>query len=161
MRKLPALLVSAAAVLLTTALPASATEPEHIPINDTGNFTTTDICDFALHVNNTVKGMITLFYDRNGDLIKVIGHFAETDTYSAHGESLTSKTYHYNAITTFEGDNITTVDSGVAIKVPLPDGAMFLAAGRLTIPPDFMGNFVYQVDTGVVKNRDAFCAALS
>jgi hypothetical protein len=162
MRKLLAVLVSAVTVLLATALPASATKPDRITFEDTGRYTTTDICDFPIHVRSHNEGTATLFYDQNGDLTKVIVHVTETDTFSANGESLTSQPYHYTNVDAFEnGDYLGTTVTGIAVKVPLPDGGTFMSAGRLHIEPDFMGNFVYLVDSGVVKNHDAFCSVLA
>jgi hypothetical protein len=159
-------LVPTTALLATTFLapsPASANEHNRISVNDHNVFTTSDICDFPLHSRSHVRGTVTEFYAANGDLIKVLGHFFETDTFAAHGESLRSATYHYNIRLTFDenGDLEDNVTNGVLVKVPLPGGGTFMSAGRLNISPDFTGNFLYLVDSGVVKNRDAFCDALS
>jgi hypothetical protein len=162
MRKLLAVLVSAVAVLLATALPASAAKPDRITIDNTSSYTTTDICDFTIHVRTHAEGTATLFYDQNGDLIRIIAHVTETDTFSANGETLTSQPYHYTNVDAFEnGDYAGTTVTGILVKVPLPDGGTFMSAGRLHVSPDFMGTFVYLVESGVVKNHDAFCSVLA
>ena len=58
--------------------------------------------------------------------------------------------------------NVTNIYvSGVAIKVPLPDGGLFIAAGR----SDFMAHpgdaFAIVPDHGNATNVDGFCAALA
>jgi hypothetical protein len=162
MRKPLAVLVSAVAVLLAIALPASATKPDRTTFEQSGSYTTTDICDFPLHVRSHTEGAATTFYDHDGDVTKAIVHVTETDTFSANGESLTSQPYHYTDVYAFEnGDYVGTTVTGINVKVPLPDGGTFMSAGRLHIEPDFMGNFVYLVDSGVVKNHDAFCSVLA
>ncbi len=163
-RKSLTLLVPTTALLATAfAAPASANEQNRIQVDDHNKFITSDICDFPLDSRSHVQGTITEFFDENGDLTMVIGHLSETDTFSAHGETLKSTTYHYNFRLTFDenGDIVDNVTTGVLVKVPLPDGGTFMSAGQLNISPDFTGNFIYLVDSGVVKNHDAFCDALS
>jgi hypothetical protein len=59
-----------------------------------------------------------------------------------------------------DGDLVKAHASGVLEKVRLPDGSTFMAAGRV----DFLAataDFIVEPDSGVSKNLDAFCDALS
>jgi hypothetical protein len=75
--------------------------------------------------------------------------------------SLTSEQYgfHFSGLVDAQGNIVRSTTSGVLVKVPLPDGSTFFAAGRV----DQLGSgstFVTAPDVGTSRGRDAFCAAL-
>jgi hypothetical protein len=75
---------------------------------------------------------------------------------------LTSVPFHYSQEVIFDADgNVTHVySSGLVAKTRLPDGSMFVSAGRL----DFVArdaNFVLTPDVGTSGNIAGFCAALA
>ena len=102
------------------------------------------------------------FFDQNGDLTRIIEHGVEQDTYTANGRSLEGLPYTFNVQAYFDetGQPERVYTSGVVSRVPLPDGSVFRAAGRI----DFVAHsfeFVPAPDWGTPVNTAALCAALS
>jgi hypothetical protein len=98
----------------------------------------------------------TLYFDKDGTLIMVHDHYVQQNQYSANGKTLTGIPFQFNVQTFIKAGVVTQVLDGVIEKVPLPDGGLFLAAGRA----DLTG-MVWGPDHGAFKNLDGFCAALA
>jgi hypothetical protein len=86
-------------------------------------------------------------------------HFDVQDSFSANGHTLIGDPYTANADTYFDSNgNVTNaVAQGVLTRVPLPDSAPFIGAGRVN---PFNGG-AFEPDYGAFQNVDAFCAALA
>ncbi|MDQ3859599.1 MAG: hypothetical protein M3327_14345 [Actinomycetota bacterium] len=87
------------------------------------------------------------------------GGVTEQDTFSANGKSLTGTPYRYTLPALFDtsGNATHIYSSGLVSKVVLPDGTLFVAAGRLdfTLHPDV--TFLISPDVGTSGNVEAFC----
>jgi len=116
---------------------------------------------FPVTVDLTISGPITLFFDQDGNIVRIQTHGVEQDVFSANGKTLFGLPYT-NAQFVFDpetGDPIRSYGSGVASRVPLPDGSTFLTAGRTDFAAH--GDFFVQPDVGAQGDLAAFCAALS
>ena len=121
----------------------------------------TGICSFPLDNAGSFRGTETDFFDQGGNLVRVELHVTEQDTFSANGKTLPGEPYTFNIFISFEAGEVTAILSrGVAEKIPLPDGKLFISAGVV----DFLAQgvpFSIRTDHGVTGDIDAFCAALS
>jgi hypothetical protein len=165
MRKLRLLLLLSLIALGTTAVlaqPAAAVEPTREPIDDTDTFVVTDICDFPVTITATLVGTETTFYDQSGAVTRIQIHVVEQDVFTANGETLTGLPYTFNIQVLFEDGEVTHVyASGVVARVPLPDGTVFLSAGRLDFVAHPGAEFRIVPDVGRSGDVAAFCAALA
>jgi hypothetical protein len=144
------------------ARPAAAIEPTREPISSTDIFVVEDICSFPVTITATVVGTETTFFDQNGAVTRIHIHLVEQDVFSADGESLTGLPYTFNIDVLFEDGEVTHVfASGLVETVPLPDGTVFLSAGRLDFAAHPGSDFRIVPDVGRSGNVAAFCAALA
>jgi len=140
---------------------ASATPPEKTHSSYAGvTFPVDGLCPFVL------TGMIlvgeldqTTYFDGAGRITMIHQHFQQQDAFSANGHTLVGDLYTANADLYFDSSgNVTNiVAQGVLEKVTLPDGKVFIGAGRVN---PFTG-FALSPDHGAFQNLDAFCAALA
>ena len=162
MRKL-ALFVAALAAAAFAA-PASAKEPT-ITTFTNAQFETTmsGVCSFDVTVTSVQSGTQIVFYDQTGQVTRVFVHAVETDTFTANGKTLMGMPFTFNIeIPIDSSGNATNVyASGVVERVVLPNGTLFLSAGRA----DFLAHpgvsFLLSPDKGNPGDVAAFCAALS
>jgi hypothetical protein len=144
------------------AHPAAAVEPTRVPIDDTDTFVVEDICDFPVTITATLVGTETTFYDQSGEVTRIQIHVVEQDVFTANGETLTGLPYTFNLQVLFEDGEVTHVyASGVVARVPLPDGTVFLSAGRLDFVAHPGAEFRIVPDVGRSGDVAAFCAALA
>jgi hypothetical protein len=163
MRRL--LLVLAAVAFAAGALaPAAAATP---PVMEEFSFTDTDVltdvCAFPITIESTVEGTQTVFFDQEGNVTMVLFHIVEQDVFSANGNSLTGIPFTFEIQVLFDSSgNVTNVfASGLVEKVPLPDGKLFITAGRVDFAAHGFPSFLITPDVGATVNLDAFCAALA
>jgi hypothetical protein len=153
------LALSATGVL---AHPAAAIEPTRVPIDQTDTYVVTDICSFPVTITATVVGTETTFYDQSGQVTRIQVHLVEQDVFTANGQTLTGLPYTFNIQVLFEDGELTHVyASGVVARVPLPDGTVFLSAGRLDFAAHPGSDFRIVPDVGRSGDVAAFCAALA
>jgi hypothetical protein len=161
-----AVLVVAAIVAATFASSAIAKPPT----KSTGTFTLdgdlTDVCPFAVAIHSTITLTEIDYFDQNDNLTRVYLHTVEQDVFTGitpNGKSLTGVPFEFNLQLLFneQGEITHAYASGVVERIPLPDGTLFVSAGRL----DFIAHpgavFVLSPDVGNSGNIDAFCAALA
>jgi hypothetical protein len=142
--------------------PAAAVEPTREPIDETDTFVVTDICSFPVTITATLVGTETTFYDQSGEVTRIQIHVVEQDVFTANGETLTGLPYTFNIQVLFEDGEVTHVyASGVVARVPLPDGTVFLSAGRLDFAAHPGSEFRIVPDVGRSGDVAAFCAALA
>ena len=156
------LVATATLCFLMTCSVAIANPPDRSQQTVSGTAVVTDVCSFPVTVDYTVDLTLTNFYDADGNLVRIHVAADESDVYRANGKSLTSVPFHYSQEVIFDADgNVTNVFSnGLVAKTQLPDGSMFVSAGRL----DFIArdaNFVLTPDVGTSGNIAGFCAALA
>jgi hypothetical protein len=150
--------VFGAAVLATHA---AAGKPTKVSFDSPFTDTVTGICSFPLGVTGSFRGTETDFFDQSGELVRTELHVVEQDTWSANGKTLTGEPFTFNIFFSFENGEVTAVLArGVAEKIRLPDGKLFISAGVI----DFLAQgvpFSIRTDHGVTGDIDALCAALS
>jgi hypothetical protein len=160
-----ALFVIAAVALAAAALtPAAAATP---PIMEEFSFTDTnvltDVCSFPITVETTATATSTVFLDEEGNVTMVLLHITEQDVFSANGNSLTGVPFTFEVQILFDSSGEVThvFASGLVEKVPLPDGGLFITAGRVDFAAHGFPAFLITPDVGATVNLDAFCAALA
>ena len=105
------------------------------------------------------------FFDRSGTLTRTQVHVDEQDTFSANGKSLASMPFTYEVTIRFDSSGNITVAllNGNIVKVLLPDGGLFISAGRVDLLARGLPQFLVDLtpDVGATVNLDRFCAALA
>jgi hypothetical protein len=156
--------VVASAVVMGVFAPAAAANG---PVTSEFTFTDTGVaedgCAFPVTINATGSATETDLFDSGGALTRIQLHATEQDTYSANGKSLVGAPFTYNVTVLFDNSgNITNAFvNGVIAKVPLPDGGLFISAGRVDLAARGFPMFILTPDVGTTVNLDRFCAALS
>lgn len=104
-----------------------------------------------------------VYFDNSGTPVRAFQHFVEQDTFTgANGNTLVSEPYTFNMeyILNSDGELIHQYVTGVATRVPLPDGTMFISAGRT----DWMAHpddpYILIPDHGPCVNLQGFIDAL-
>jgi hypothetical protein len=165
MRRLRLLLLLSLLALGTTAIlaqPAAAVEPTREPIDQTITSVVTDICSFPVTITATLVGTETTFYDQSGAVTRIQIHVVEQDVFTANGATLTGLPFTFNIRVLFEDGEVTHIyASGLVERVPLPDGTVFLSAGRLDFVAHPGAEFRIVPDVGRSGDVAAFCAALA
>lgn len=152
-------------VLALAASPASAGPPTFTPF--TFAITTTvpagdSLCPFDVQITATGDGVERVYTDRHGQVTRIASNFVEQDTFEANGHQLVGDPFRniQQALFDEDGNVVHVYEVGVIERVPLPNGALFLSAGRLDfVEHDF--NFVFTPDQGHSGDLAAFCAALA
>lgn len=153
----------ALSALGTSTSVALADQPDKYVLVVSDSYTVPDICAFPITVNLTATITAIHYFDESGALIRIYNHVEEQDTFTANGKTLVGTPFTFNIEAPFDSDgNITAIDAnGIIEKVLLPDGSLFLSAGRI----DFLAHqdvvFFISPDNGRTGNIDGFCAALS
>lgn len=161
--KLVVFLLSLVAAGVFTAS-AGATKPVKTPIDVTDvPGTISGVCSFDVALSSDLRGTRIDYVDANGAVIGRYIHFVEQDTFSANGKVITGEPFTFNIDIVFDADgNVTHIfASGVTEKIILPDGTLFLSAGRLDFIAHPGTDFLITPDVGRSGNVAAFCAALS
>ena len=157
--------VALAVSLGTAAFASAARAGTPVMLHYTYSFTgivSNDICPFPLTIDGSVAIDERQFFDQSGARTAIDRHSVEQDTFSANGKSLTGLPISYNVFHPFnsDGNNTDVFTDGVLERVRLPDGSLFISAGRV----DFTGNgpdFTVTPDNGATVNLAGFCAALA
>ena len=141
---------------------ASAAQPviSHYT-QDLGPFVITNVCSAPIEVSGHIVVSETDYFDANGAPIRMYLRAVETDTFTGPARSLTSDPYVYG--TWFGFDDSGNIDSGyiagVIVRVRLPDGSLFVSAGRVVLHPNGPV-FTFSPDFGRSGNLSALCGAL-
>jgi len=94
---------------------------------------------------------------------RIFIHSVEQDTFTANGRTLMGTPFTFNVEVLFDSNgNVTHIfASGLVETIPLPDGSLFVSAGRLDFTQHPGVQFLLSPDTGHTGDLAAFCAALS
>jgi hypothetical protein len=161
MRRIALLIATLAVAAALVPASAGAGKPEKFSFEGTFSLTLTTICPFPVDLTASFRGHEVDFFDKSGALVSANAHGTEQDTFSANGKTLVGEPFTFNVFWTFEGDDaVGIVARGVAEKIRLPDGKLFLSAGVI----DFLAqgvDFSVMTDPGRTGDIDALCAALS
>ena len=159
---LAALVGVAMMALFAPGAAADAPGKVEFPFSATGVLT--DTCAFPVTIAASGSATELDFFDASGTLTRFQIHASEQATFSANGHSLTSIPFAYNVTVRFDSSgNITdAVISGVIVKVPLPDGGLFISAGWVDYLARGLTQFIdFPTDVGASVNLDRFCEALA
>jgi hypothetical protein len=146
---------------LAVAAPAGA-DPVKTPI-DEAPFTFVDesICGFPIEISGSQAGHVIRFFDRDGALTRVKVHGTEQLTLSANGQTVTVDPFPFNFHVLYDEGEVEHVYlSGLVFRLRLPDGSLFVSAGRV----DFIeegADFLIVPAVGHSGDVDALCRALS
>jgi hypothetical protein len=146
------------------ALSALANRPTRIPFTGlTQSSVLTDVCAFPINVNSTISGTEIDYVDQSGALTRIFVHQVEQDTFTANGKTLVGIPYTVNTEILFDSNgNVTHIfGSGLFEKIPLPDGSLFVSAGRADFTQHPGVSFLLSPYMGNSGNLAGFCAALS
>ena len=153
-----------AVVVLAVFVPTAAANPPVI-VQKTSSLTTvlTGACSFPIAVDATMTETDRFFSDQNGVLTRANADVTEQDSFSASGKSLTGLPYSFSLHAVFDSSgNITQLYAdGVVERVPLPDGTVFQAAGKVNFGAQGFPDFSVTPDVGSSRNLAGFCAALA
>ena len=150
-----------ATAMMVSAGAAAGAPPERFSYEDAGTFTDTNLCGFPVEVTYQASVVGATFGDVDSGDIRLLIHAMQQDTFTANGTTLVGDPYRATRTQVIEDfEVVSDTVRGVLEKVRLPDGSIFMGAGRT----DFLAatvDFIAAPDNGVAKNQDAFCAALS
>jgi hypothetical protein len=125
--------------------------------------TLTDVCSFPVHISANVYITGIDFYDKSGVLTRTNWHMVEQDTFTANDKELVGIPFTFHVEWLYNSSGAVTHEyaDGVTEKIPLPDGSLFISAGRVdfTAHPDV--SFILSPDKGNPGNIEGFCAALA
>ena len=159
-------LVSLSIVLGLLAVPVTAAAKSPTMLRYTQNppaLTLSGVCAFDITIQATVQTTEFDYFDGSGTLTRIYFHATEQDTFTGPGRSLTTIPYTYNFELRFDssGEFTAVVVSGVVLQLRLPDGSLFLSAGRINVLAHPGISFSFVPDVGHSGNLDALCAALA
>ena len=149
-----------AVVLALAFIPAAAAMPPVTSEID-GGVWVEDVCGFPITHTDTGTAKITVFFDQEGDPVRVIGtntsHFTETFTNEANGRTLVSNSPVVQ-IVDFARNTFTEVGLVVGLHVP-GDGLILLGVGKLVFDLS-SGTVVYERGPHwpIEGNFAAYCA---
>jgi hypothetical protein len=155
-------LVAVGAIIF--ALSAVADRPTRIPFEGlTFSSVLTDVCAFPVNVDSTISGTEIDYVDQSGALTRSFIHQVEQDTFTANGKTLVGTPFTVNTEVLFDSSgNVThAYGSGLFETIPLPDGSLFVSAGRADFTQHPGVGFLLSPDMGNPGNVAGFCAALS
>ena len=159
-------LVSLSIVLGLLAVPVTAAAKSPTMLRYSQNppaLTLSGVCAFDITIHATVQTTEFDYFDGSGTLTRIYFHATEQDTFTGPGRSLTTIPYTYNFELRFDssGEFTAVVVSGVVLQLRLPDGSLFLSAGRINVLAHPGISFSFVPDVGHSGNLDALCAALA
>jgi hypothetical protein len=158
-----ALAVALAVGLAATATPAMAAPPDHSDVTFEFDVVVEGYCAFPIDVHVQQTAHQTVAFHENGVPAKILAHVVEQDTFSANGKVLQTLPYVLNYQLRFdpEGNLTYYVSNGVVLKAILPDGSLFVSAGRVNWINHLDATFIVEPDWGSPVDQSRFCAALA
>jgi hypothetical protein len=150
-----------AAIFASSAAADKPTRTEFAGVTLSGVLT--DVCAFPVNVDSIVSGSEIDHVDNSGALTEIFVHQVEQDTFTANGKTLVGIPFTVNLEILFDSSgNVTNAFlNGVLEKIPLPDGSLFVSAGRVVFADHPGVGFLITPDEGNPGNLAGFCAALS
>ena len=152
-----------ATVLATTAAAARPVKTPFSNVSFSSTLSGGSVCSFDVNVDSVVSGFEIDYFDSAGNITMAVVYQTEQDTFTANGQTLTGIPYTFVLHVGFDSSgNVTSlVSTGVAEKVPLPDGTSFISAGYVDFADHPGATFILSPDRGNPGNVAGFCAALS
>lgn len=145
---------------------AGAAAPSVVPISYTATATLSGVCSFDVTDTEMINGSETWFTTPAGGF-RVGVHQTEVDSFSANGITFAGEEYTTNGEIVIDANGTVTSNesTGEVERVVLPDGTLFLTAGRTNVnvwPPNNpgAGTFIFP-EFGNQGDIAAFCGAFS
>lgn len=154
-----ALLLGAVGVPTSTVL---ADQPFTYEFSYSDTATITDVCPFPFTFHSEFHAVWTDFYVQ-GKLTMSSVHVKQQDILSKDAVTLVGLPYTYKVDFFYDSEGNMTGNYGVAVveKVPLPDGTLFISAGRINWLDHIGTVTLFSPDNGNPGKIDALCAALA
>jgi hypothetical protein len=145
------------------ASPASANQPVKVHYPWAQSSDLTGVCSFSVNVDSTLDVTEIDFFNASGAQTRGYLHVVEQDTFSANEKTLVGIPFAFNIEVLFDsnGDVTHNFSNGIVEKIPLPDGSLFVSAGRLDWVAHPGATFILSPDKGNPGNIAGFCAALA
>jgi hypothetical protein len=161
-KRLSGALLAVLAMVVVAAPAAQAAKPTMSQFEFTNSTSVTDICPTPFHLEVHALVKETVFTNASGDVTRIIDRATEHDTFSGHGTTIRTASYHYTIHVLFDdaGNLVHAYATGTVVRMRLPDGTLFNAAGRVDVA-NSSGPFTITPDVGHSGNLAAFCDALS
>lgn len=152
-----------AGMFATTTATASPPSIVHVgPIAGAATIPAGMLCSFPIEDSYVQEYTSRNFYDDSGALVKRVTQGSEQDNLSANGRTLASDTYTFRFISEFEnGVRVASYSDGVAVRVPLPSGGVFILAGRVLLTRLEVFYMDFGNDGTAAGRAEAFCEALT
>src|SRR5438046_6219990 len=163
LRRLTAVFLVAVGAIIF-ALSAVADRPTRTPFEGvTFSSVLTVVCAFPVNVDSTLSGFEIDYVDQNGALTRIFTHQVEQDTFTANGQTLVGDpfTAEFQLLFDSGGSVIHAYATGLFETIRLPDGSLFVSAGRADFTQHPGVGFLLSPDRGNPGNLAGFCAALS
>ena len=143
------------------ASPAAAAPPTPWEYSYSGPLGVLSGCAFPVAFSTDAHWSGLDFFNANNKPTRTEAHWLEQDTYTANGHALVTAWYRYNTEITYDhSGNATYMSTGQFGRIRLPDGSLFVIAGRfkwvgaaVIVPEGLTGN--------PGNNLAGFCAALA
>ncbi len=134
---------------------------EYFPYSATVELT--DVCAFPITVDVVLDVHSITFFDNNGIVTRINSSVREQDTFIANGTTLVGNPFTYEKTVTFDsnGNYASFYYSGLVEIISLPDGSLFISAGRIDRLDQLDTALILTPDMGHSGDIDAFCAALA
>lgn len=137
----------------------AATGGNRTPVDAEGVFVVNDLCAFPVTISAHVVGSQTTVETGNGSIYR--SHLVETDVFSANGNSVEgSYPFETQATIDQEGNIVKAFQTGVIVRVPLPNGETFQVSGRAD-NLNALTDYISAPTHGVTRNLDELCAYLA
>ena len=145
------------------ASPAVADKPPRYQFEFPFSIVLTDICSFPITLDLTINATEIDYFDRDGTLVRWAWQAEQRDIFTANGKTLVGLPYHYSLETLIDSNGNVThqFGSGLFEKVLLPDGSLFIGAGRADFAAHPGVLIILSPDKGNPGNVAGFCAALA
>ena len=121
------------------------------------------VCPFTIYQDGGVGITQISFSDNSDHVTRIFQHVVQHDAFSANGKRLDGLPFTFNAEILFDSAGAMTnfYVTGVYDRIPLPDGSLFISAGRADFLAHSGVTFLLSPDKGNPGNVGAFCAALA
>ena len=114
------------------ASPAAAAGPTKSPFIKISTHVHVGQCVFDVTISQIFTGTEIDFFDNSGALTRSDYHLVGQDTFTANGKTVVGTPFHaeFQFIFDSSGNLTALILDGVWEKIRLPDGSMYVAAGR-------------------------------
>lgn len=163
MRTMLGVLVAFAMLAVVGVSAASASPPLKTYTPESVSVFELGLCPQSVAVTETWTKFTEIdFFDQTGNLTTIHWTFFSQDVFVGPTGTLVGEKYHGNIQIKFDssGDYASAIGTGLLEKVRLPDGSLFVGAGRLDWLAYGPGVPTFTPDNGHSGNLDAFCEAL-